>query len=334
MRRQGFETVISVIVPVYQAEAYLQCCIDSILSQTFPDLELILVDDGSTEKSGIICDQYAMKDRRVRVIHQHNRGQAMARNAAVKCAQGEYICFVDADDMIHPQLLEILASAVKGKKEIAACALKEDVECPQSFFERTNKPQFVSCHMDEKSMSQLFEDPYICWVACGKLIPAEIIKKYPFAADRYYEDNAVVAYWLYEAGKIFITDLPLYFYRINRKGITKSTQTDQKRIDHLWALSSQMSFFEENNMQFLLHQRMQHYLVTGADLGYEFLRNNQPELYQNVIELLQHWWIYSQRGKCLSNQQRKYVHRVFHPYLVSIRLTTKKIITDFVPGRR
>ena len=97
MRRQGFETVISVIVPVYQAEAYLQCCIDSILSQTFPDLELILVDDGSTEKSGIICDQYAMKDRRVRVIHQHNRGQAMARNPCFRCERKKRDCSLRAE---------------------------------------------------------------------------------------------------------------------------------------------------------------------------------------------------------------------------------------------
>ena len=98
---------ISVIVPVYNVEKYLRECLDSILVQTFTDFELILVNDGSQDSSGAICDEYAGKDKRITIIHQENQGQAAARNNAIAIAKGEWIHFVDSDDVIHPQMLEI-----------------------------------------------------------------------------------------------------------------------------------------------------------------------------------------------------------------------------------
>ena len=96
---------ISVIVPVYKAEAFLADCIDSILSQTFSDFEIILVDDGSPDNSGRICEEYAAKYACIRVLHQENQGQAAARNHALTHAQGQWICYVDSDDLIHPRML-------------------------------------------------------------------------------------------------------------------------------------------------------------------------------------------------------------------------------------
>ena len=96
---------VSIIVPVYQVESYLRKCLDSILAQTFTDFELILVDDGSTDRSGQICDEYAEMDERVKVIHQQNRGVAAARNNGIACANGDYLCFVDADDWIEDTMI-------------------------------------------------------------------------------------------------------------------------------------------------------------------------------------------------------------------------------------
>ena len=107
---------ISVIVPVYKAEAYLHACIDSILSQTFSGFELILVDDGSPDNCGAICDDYAARDSRVRVIHQKNQGQAAARNHALAAAKGDWVCFVDSDDAVHPQMLERLRQAAAERR--------------------------------------------------------------------------------------------------------------------------------------------------------------------------------------------------------------------------
>lgn len=104
--------MISVIVPIYKVENYLAACVDSILNSTYKDLEVILIDDGSPDGCGAICDRYAEKDSRVRVIHQLNQGVSAARNAGLKAAKGEYIAFADSDDVIHPRMLEILLKAI------------------------------------------------------------------------------------------------------------------------------------------------------------------------------------------------------------------------------
>lgn len=118
--------MISVIVPVYNVEEYLPTCIESILNQTYKDLEILLIDDGSTDNSGKICDKYAKQDKRCIVIHQPNKGRSEARNNGLNHAKGEYISFIDSDDYIHPQMLEILYEALqKGDYDFSMTLYKE-----------------------------------------------------------------------------------------------------------------------------------------------------------------------------------------------------------------
>ena len=125
---------ISVIVPVNNVEKYLHECIYSILAQTFTDFELILINDGSLDNSGAICDEYANKDKRITVIHQENQGQAAARNTAIAIAKGEWIHFVDSDDLIHPQMLELLYGAVDESTQISMCGVYQGSNLSESFF--------------------------------------------------------------------------------------------------------------------------------------------------------------------------------------------------------
>ena len=111
-------TTFSVIVPIYKVEKYLNKCIDSILKQTFQDFELILVDDGSPDKCPKICDEYAKKDKRVRVIHKENAGLVAARNTGIKEAKGDYICYVDGDDWISENLLQTVWSKAVSKYDV------------------------------------------------------------------------------------------------------------------------------------------------------------------------------------------------------------------------
>ena len=114
--------LISIITPVYNSEKFLKKCIDSILNQTYSNFELILVDDGSVDKSPQICDEYARKDSRIVVIHQKNQGQAAARNKALDICKGDYISFIDSDDYVNPQMLEILMYTMQqSEADIAVC---------------------------------------------------------------------------------------------------------------------------------------------------------------------------------------------------------------------
>ena len=234
---------ISVIVPVYMAEKYLCECIDSILNQSFSDFELILVDDGSPDGCGGICEEYAVRDGRVRVLHQENQGQAAARNAALAIARGGWICFVDSDDAIHPQMLQFLRqAAAESGAPVSMCRMLEAPQLPEDF-SAPAAPGWRRLSMEEKNLTALFDaGDYPGWVACAKLIRRELVEDYPFCPGRVYEDNEAVCHWIY--GAKTIADIPqrLYFYRTNPDSTTQS-RFSMKKLDYLWALESIIRFY-------------------------------------------------------------------------------------------
>ena len=273
--------VISVIVPVYNAEKYLNRCIDSILDQTFKDFELILVDDGSKDSSGDICEKYAGRDQRIKVIHQENKGQAAARNRGVLNAAGEWIAFVDADDMIQQQMLEYLYRAViSTNSKIAVCKLLESNECPAEFKQEQNY-NCTFIRLDEKKLLQWCTatdlnvvDKYIYWIVCAKLVHKSLVRKFPFEEGRIYEDNALVFKWLFNAGSIAVCDNVMYFYRVNHTGTTKSNYSIRK-LDWLWALEEQIKFYKKIK-----------FLKMVDALGTRFIREAMRE-YENIQKYLQ-----------------------------------------------
>lgn len=234
---------VSVIIPVFQAELYLRQCLDSVLGQTFPDLEVLLVDDGSTDASGEICREYARKDNRVRCFHQENAGQAAARNRALKEAQGSWICFVDSDDVIHPRMIELLyRAAVEGQCPISQCCYTEAPELPGDFAGE-KEGSFSVLPINEQSLAELLDrDAYPGWIACAKLIRRELIEDYPFREGRIFEDNEAVCRWIVAAERIADVKDALYFYRTNQNSTTKS-QFSLKKLDYLWALESILVFY-------------------------------------------------------------------------------------------
>ena len=243
--------IISVIVPVYNAEKYLGRCIDSVLNQTFKEFELILVDDGSKDSSGNICEKYAERDQRIKVIHQENQGQAAARNRGVFNAIGEWIMFVDADDMIHRQMLEYLYRAVDSiKVKLAVCKVIEGEKCPIDFGSN-QEYKCIEVRVDETRLLQFCTedhndatDNYVYWIACGKLIHRSLLEQFPFKKGRIYEDNAVVFKWLYGAGSIAACNNLMYFYYVNNSGTTKGNQNICK-WDWIWAWKEQVKFYKK-----------------------------------------------------------------------------------------
>lgn len=241
---------ISVIVPIYNSEKYINRCVDSILAQTFRDFELILLDDGSMDQSGRICDDYAEQDSRIRVIHQKNQGQASARNTGIRLASTEWIAFVDSDDVIQPQYLEFLhCEAKKNDVKISVCHAYEGKECPKDFFEY-QQVNSIRCSVNEQNLWKWYFgaderiSKFTYWVVWGKLIHITILQKYPFTINRIYEDNAVVFKWLYESGDIVFCNNVMYFYYVNTEGTTKKAYS-LKRLDWLWAVQEQILFYKD-----------------------------------------------------------------------------------------
>ena len=275
---------ISIIVPVYRAEKYLNACVDSILAQTFTDFELVLIEDGSPDQSGAICDEYAQRDERVRVIHQPNQGQAAARNHALPMTQGKWLCYVDSDDMIHPQMLEHLYRAVtESGAGISMCQFLEAPELPENY----GQPMAFSYEkltMDEGNLVDLHDrDQYPGWVACAKLIRREYVEGYPFHTGRVYEDNEAVTRWLLPAKTLAMLPERLYFYRTNPESTTKS-QFSLKKLDYLWALESMIGYFQSVGYHTLAQRFLGRYVEAAASACYG-VRNElkRPELANGIL---------------------------------------------------
>lgn len=322
---------ISVIVPVYKAEPYLQRCVDSILNQTFTDLELILVDDGSPDNCPMICDEYAEKDCRITVVHQLNQGQSIARAVGITVAKADWICFVDSDDMIHPQMLEhmhlILQDTGAG---IVACAVDKDISVPDSFWE--SKTDVVTCHeANEEGLIAIHDNwKYCYWVVWGKLIRKELIQNYPMTPGRIYEDNAIVFRWLYEAGTIAYTDATYYFYQINPASITQSPYS-LKNLDWLWALKEQVMFYRCIGYRILDKKFTARYLIESVWAIDKCVKQiNHPEM----VHAIRYDMRTIKRSIRLSSlplttEQKKQVWRTIYPCLARYTHTFRKLLRYF-----
>lgn len=308
---------VSVIVPVYKAEAYLADCIDSILNQTFSDLEILLVDDGSPDGSGAICDAYAAREARVSVIHQENQGQAAARNHALPLAKGQWICFVDSDDVIHPQMVELLyGAAQKGNCGMSMCQMLEAVELPESFL-GSRTEDFTVVTMDEETLVILHDqDAYPGWVACAKLIRRGYIEHHPFTPGRVYEDNAAVCHWLYEAKNVAVMEHQLYFYRGNPDSTTKKA-VSLKRLDYLWALEEIIAFCTEAGY-YTLRQRFVDRYAEAAAGDYRVVRQelNRPDVAKQIRRDARN--LVRKYDLHLSKQQFEQMFDAMHPKMVRL----------------
>lgn len=308
---------ISVIVPVYKAELFLRECIDSILSQTFSDFEIILVNDGSPDNCGRICEEYAAKYGCISVIHQENQGQAAARNHAMVQARGRWICFVDSDDLIHPHMLELLYQAVKENDVgISMCGMLEAVTVPEHFRDH-REVQFQKLTMDEQTLVTLYDaDQYPSWVACAKLIRRDLIENYPFREGRVYEDNEAVCRWVCNGGALAVTHEKLYFYRGNPESTTK-TAFRLKNLDYLWALESIIDFYTGLGYEKMRKCFVDRYLeaVLSCCNGARYLLN-RPDVVKQ-IEIQTKKFLHRQNIR-LTREQFEGLLDVMHPKLVKL----------------
>lgn len=316
---------ISIIVPVYKAQAYLHSCIESILSQTYQNFELILVDDGSPDSCGEICEEYAARDSRVHVIHQDNQGQAAARNHGLKIAQGAWVCFVDSDDLIHPQMIEMLQRAVKESgAPISMCQMLEAQEVPETFAIHRNF-QSETLFLDEKTLVDLHDkDAYPSWVACAKLIRKDIVQTHLFVEGRVFEDNEAVCHWVYAGKTIAQVPYALYFYRTNPDSTTKS-EFSLKKLDYLWALEEIIRFFSSIGYMDLRERFVQRYVEAAAGCFYGARRTlSRPEVARQIESSF--WKFLRQQKLHLKKEQFEYWLDAAHPKLIRLYWPAEGVI--------
>lgn len=252
---------ISVIVPVYKVEAYLERCIDSILGQSYQDFELILVDDGSPDNCGAMCDDYAEKNTRIHVIHQENGGLSAARNAGLEWvfqnSGSQWIAFIDSDDWIHKDYLKILIAAA------------EENGVPIAMCEEFSTDRFVQDAKYENYNIEILdpEQAYISYYcasvrACGKIVQKNMMKDLRFPVGKLFEDSFITHLLLFESERVAVTACKLYYYYLSPGSITRM-KWSPKKMDEFEGHSIRLKYLMENGYRAAFKQEIEAFFQGG-----------------------------------------------------------------------
>jgi len=289
---------ISVIVPVYNVEQYLERCAESIINQTYKNVEIILVDDGSTDNSGKLCDELAKKDERIKVIHKENGGVSEARNIGIDSATGEYVIFIDSDDYINEEMLSELYSQIKKENaDVSVCGV-------MNVYENNHTPQARNINEylilnNEEFLREYLKGERVPGGIWNKLIKASIAKTIKFPVGRIYED----AYYHYEliklAKRYVVTTKPLYNYYHREGSLTEGCykKRDLSCIDiytkfYDYALNNALStkeeaFFRLSYSYFVILDKMllqdDYKKIEDYDEIVGFLKKNAFKIFRNNI---------------------------------------------------
>ena len=310
--------MITIVVPVYNVEKYLSRCVDSILDQTYTDFELLLVDDGSPDNCGEICDEYAKKDSRIFVIHQKNGGLSAARNTGIdwfyKQNRSDYITFVDSDDWLHPDYLKILMNGVtENDLKICACNYKRvTTELPhqkydENGYEVTSPEDFLVNHSWQYNY------------AWGKLYHKSLFEDVRYPVGKNFEDTFTTYKVLHKCEKLAYIDLQLYYYLRNEQGISRSPWKPSELVI-FDAMQEQMQFYKEKNLQKAFDKEFQLFVHHHA---YQIVRikENKEDLKKNkatLKEIKKALRKYLKENKAIFN-----VHNMSYSYEVAYPITMK-----------
>ena len=237
-------TLVSVIIPVYNVEQFLNKCVESVLNQTYKNLEIILIDDGSTDESAEKCDILEKRDERIKVIHKPNGGLSDARNAGLNIATGKYYSFIDSDDFVTDDMIEsMLNSAQNHSCEIAICNMIR-------YSEQSNVKPFY-CPVDKEQVLMgnkkflTLNQPSVC----NKLFKAELFEGIRFPKSKYYEDTFVYHELLYRSKNVVLTGKESYWYLERGNSIVGGEQYTDRYFDFIEAVNSRMEFLLQNQVQ-------------------------------------------------------------------------------------
>lgn len=314
---------ISIIVPVYNIEKYLENCVESILNQTFKDLEIILVDDGSTDNSGKICDIYKHKDKRIKVIHKENGGLSSARNCGIEIASGEYIGLVDSDDYIHPQKYEILyKNAIKYSSDIVVSSYKSvyttsDLELYNPIKIEGEITNYTSLEAQEELYKEKSLDFSISWT---KLYKKCLFDNLRYEVGRIYEDEFMIHKILHKSKIITYVPAKLHFY-YQREGSIMHSKYSIKNLDEIYYKMDRADFYREVGIENLVHKAECEYI---NELFFQYFKaknelNNIDNQLKNIRRDFKYRLKYLLKNP-MYNKKEKLLWIVFYiyPYLYEL----------------
>ena len=249
-------TLISVIIPVYNVENYISRCLTSVVKQTYTNLEIILVNDGSTDNSEMICKKFEKDDLRIHYIKQSNMGLSAARNTGIKNANGKYLIFIDSDDYVNVHFVEDLYSAVvNSNADVAVCDFKKVDDRSEDIY---NKEISIVEKFDDYKFDNLYNDKStVTTVAWNKIYKKEIFDNIRYPNGRIHEDEYVITYILEQINSIAYSSSKYYYYYQRPNSITGSYS--MKRLDILEALKERVQFFEKKNLKWLKSRALYDY---------------------------------------------------------------------------
>lgn len=286
--------LISIIVPVYNVAPYLSRCIETILSQTYQNIEILLIDDGSTDDSPKICDEYAIIDKRIKVIHKTNGGVSSARNLGVKISNGVYIAFVDSDDTIQCDYIEIMYNNAIDYNVLLSCCQLDVIEIDgtsrkldEGRIGLYSKDEILKCYFSNQFIKDQMYGPY------NKLIYKSLLKTITFKPYRLGEDILFIFELLQKCDKVYIDKLRGYHY-IHREGSAMTSSFSEKNLDYIFA-GEEIMRISRNECPYLTPTveawLFEHILVTMRQI----CLNNKISYYKNF---------YAERKKFLRENVR------------------------------
>lgn len=241
---------VSIIIPIYNSKKYLYRCINSVINQTYPILEIILIDDGSTDGSHKLCDDFAKEDERILVIHQENKGVSNARNIGIDIASGKYLLFVDSDDYCKKDMVEImLEHAIRNKVDAVFCGYVMEYE-DGNILNQIVKPKFTGVVSKDEALLHLnLKDSYGC-ILTNKMFRMNIVKKQgktEYFNNEYFigEDIVWESLVIKQCNQIYLCNQPLYYYYMHRGSACHEVRLDLKNYSHIMALKEYIKICEE-----------------------------------------------------------------------------------------
>lgn len=313
--------LVSIIVPVYNVEKYLERCIDSILEQTYKQIEVLLIDDGSKDSSGKICDKASEQDRRVTVIHKENGGLSDARNAGLERCRGEWILFVDSDDCINKYTVQTcIESAVSNEETDIICFdyinvgenqnvnFREEIDVMEMQIE-TGTDSVKKCFLESGSI--------VIW---NKMYRKSVFQNLRFPKGKIHEDEFLTYKLLYNAKKVGYVEIPLYYYTIRNNSIMR-TEFNKKKLVLLEAFEERIGFFKNKNEQELYEiSVMQYYHI----LRTLYALSSQKKEYKQEQDK-----IVAKIAECSSEfLKNKYLSKM-HKFILRMALINRKLLNIY-----